>query len=73
MNCTFREVIDILLAHGFVADSRGATSHVRYRAVVSGQVRLVIVAAHGMNDRVPPGTLNSIIQQSGLSKNLFRK
>jgi len=41
--------------------------------VIAGQVRLVIVAAHGMNDRVPPGTLNSIVQQSGLSKNLFRK
>ena len=42
-------------------------------AVINGEVRFVDVAAHSLNDEIAPGTLNSMIRQSGLSKRLFRK
>jgi predicted RNA binding protein YcfA (HicA-like mRNA interferase family) len=51
----------------------GATSHQRYRGTVNGQIRYVDFAPHSMSDDIAKGTLNSMIQQSGLPKKLFRK
>lgn len=72
LSCTFRRFIELLLAHGFVL-SRTESSHRRYRGVIGGQVRLVTVAYHNMNDEIKPDTLASMIRQSGLPKSLFRK
>lgn len=41
--------------------------------MVAGQVRLVTVAYHGLNDDILPKTLASMIRQSGLPKDLFRR
>jgi predicted RNA binding protein YcfA (HicA-like mRNA interferase family) len=73
VKCTFAEFIAIIEAHGFVLHRQGATSHRRYRGTIGGVVRMVDVAGHSMHDDITPGTLNSMIQQSGLPKNLFRK
>jgi len=43
------------------------------QAVIAGQVRLVTAAYHNINDEIRPDTLASMIRQSGLAKNLFRK
>ena len=67
----FREFIDVLLAHGFELHRHGATSHRRYRGIVDAQVRYVDVAGQG-NEDIKPGTLASMIRQSGLPKRLFR-
>jgi predicted RNA binding protein YcfA (HicA-like mRNA interferase family) len=73
LKCTFAEFIEIIEAHGFVLHRHGATSHRRYRAVVHGVVYYVDIAGHRMSDEIAPGTLASMIRQSGLPKELFRK
>ena len=70
--CTFRRFVEIIEANGFVVHRTGATSHVRYRGVVNGKVMYVDVAAHNVNHEIKPGTLDSMIRQSGLPKRLFR-
>lgn len=72
LNCTFERFIAILEAHGFALHRHEGTSHRQYRGIVSGQIRLVTVAAHRMADTIKPGTLASMIRQSGLPKALFR-
>lgn len=52
---------------------QGGGSHRRYRGVVDEQVRYVDFAAHNLNDEIKPGTLKSMIRQSGLPERLFRK
>ena len=73
LKCTYRELIAIIEAHGFVVHRHGATSHTRYRAVINGEVRLVDCSPHDLGKVIPDGTLNSMIRQSGLPKRLFRK
>lgn len=73
LKCTGRDVIAILLAHGFELLHHDGSSHRRYRGMVGGQVRFVDVAVHNLNDEIAVGTLSSIVRQSGLSKALFRK
>jgi predicted RNA binding protein YcfA (HicA-like mRNA interferase family) len=46
-------------------------SHAHYKGVVAGQTQLVTVQTNHLNDTVAPGTLQSIIRQSGLSKKDF--
>lgn len=70
--CSFAEFIAIITAHGFTVHRTGATSHVRYRGTVNGDVRYVDVAGKG-NTNIKPKTLDSMIRQSGLSKSLFRR
>jgi len=49
-------------------------SHRQYKRTANeGETRLVTVAYHNINDDVLPGTLSSMIRQSGLPKRLFRK
>jgi len=73
LSCSFREFLEILLAHGFVLHRQGHGSHRRYRGVVDGEVRYVDFAAHNLGDEIKPGTLKSMIRQSGLPEHLFRK
>lgn len=68
----FWTFVDILKAHGFVLHRQGATSHAIYRGVVDGKIQMVVVAAHRMSDEIKPGTLSTMIRQSGLPKRAFR-
>jgi predicted RNA binding protein YcfA (HicA-like mRNA interferase family) len=67
----FRDFIRILVKHGFELD-RQRGSHRVYIGRVGGRSRLVVVACHNENDDIKPGTLASMIRQSGLPKRLFR-
>jgi predicted RNA binding protein YcfA (HicA-like mRNA interferase family) len=72
LKCTFREFIAIIESHYF-KEVRQEGSHRRYQGIVGGQIRLVTVAFHSIGDEIKPGTLASMIRQSGLPKQLFRK
>ena len=68
----FRDFIRILEDHGFeLARQRG--SHRTYTGQVGREVRVVMVACHRESDDIKPGTLSSMIRQSGLPKQLFRR
>lgn len=73
LKCTFKQVIEILEAHGFVEIRHGKSSHRRFRGTVDGEVRLVTIAYHTVTDHVLPKTLASIVRQSGLPKAQFRR
>jgi predicted RNA binding protein YcfA (HicA-like mRNA interferase family) len=73
LNCTFQQFVAIILAHGFIQDRQGAGSHKIYRGSVGGVMRVVIVAGHRPSDTCKPGTLKSMIRQSGLDEKLFRR
>jgi len=73
LKCTYSEFIAIIIDYGFVEHRHGATSHVRYRGVVNGQVKFVDCCGHSGSDNIPPDTLQSMIRQCGLPKRLFRK
>ncbi len=68
----FRDFLRVIEEHGFVLHRQGSGSHAIYRAVISGEVRLITVAAHRLSDEIKPGTLAAMIRQSGLTKSLFR-
>jgi predicted RNA binding protein YcfA (HicA-like mRNA interferase family) len=72
IKCSYREFIAIIESNGFALHRHGATSHSRYRGVINGVVHFVDVSGHG-NQEIAPGTLSSMIRQSGLPKGLFRK
>lgn len=64
---SWRQVVRILERRGFVF-LRQRGSHMRFRGIVNGQVQNVSVPRHR---ELRPGTLNRIIQQSGLPPDLF--
>lgn len=68
----FMRFIEIIRANGFDIHRQSSGSHAIYRGVVSGNVKFVTVAAHRMSDDIKPGTLASMIRQSGLPKDMFR-
>lgn len=68
----YREVIRLLVDHGFALE-RQRGSHRIYRGMAGGISRLVVVAPHRESDDIKPKTLASIIRQSGLPKDLFRR
>jgi predicted RNA binding protein YcfA (HicA-like mRNA interferase family) len=68
----FRDFIRILVRHGFELDRPPRGSHRIYRGRVAGKTQLVVVACHSENDDIKPGTLASMIRQSGLPKRTFR-
>ena len=43
-----------------------------YEAFIDGQRRIVTVAGHRESDDIRPGTLASMIRQSGLPRQRFR-
>ena len=65
-----RDVIRILKRHGF-EEIRTRGSHSQFEAVIDGRRRLVTVQTNHLNQVVRPGTLTSIIRQSGLRKKDF--
>jgi len=69
LKCTFREFIEILERRKFWLERQDG-SHRQYKNASGNRVT---VAAHNMNDEIRPGTLESMIRQSGLPKKLFRK
>ena len=69
----FRDFIRILLRHGFELDRQSGTSHRVYKGRIGGSTRLMVVACHSENDDIKPGTLSSMIRQSGLPKRTFRR
>jgi predicted RNA binding protein YcfA (HicA-like mRNA interferase family) len=72
LKCTYREFIAIIEQHGFVVHRKGATSHVQYRGIVAGKVKIVTVSGYG-GQEICPDTLRSMIRQCDLPKKLFRK
>lgn len=68
----FREFIRILEDHGFQLN-RQRGSHRTYKGIVHGRTQIVTVACHSENDDIKPGTLSSMIRQSGLGKAAFRR
>lgn len=72
LNCTYREFIEIITRHGFVLHRHVSTSHQIWRGEMNGRVQLVTISSK-RNEPVPTGTLKSMIRQSELSANLFRK
>jgi predicted RNA binding protein YcfA (HicA-like mRNA interferase family) len=67
----FRDLIRILESHGFeLARQKG--SHRTYKGSVGGRIHVVLVACHRESDDIKPGTLQSMIRQSGLPKGTFR-
>jgi predicted RNA binding protein YcfA (HicA-like mRNA interferase family) len=72
LSLTYGRFIEIIEAHGFGLHRHGATSHRRYRGMIAGQVRFVDVSGHG-KEEIKPGTLASMIRQSGLPKAFFRR
>lgn len=69
----YREVITILKNLGFVQESGTGSSHQTWVLVKNNKSFAVTVAFHGTNEEFRPGTLNSIIRQSGFSKEEFYK
>jgi len=69
----FGRFLEIIKAEGFVFHRQGSGSHAIYRRELDGDVRLVTVAAHRMSDEIKPATLASMIRQTGLPKELFRR
>lgn len=68
----FRDVIRVLEKHGFQFERQGRGSHRVYQRVADNK-RYVVVLSYGRpGEDVKPGTLGSIIRQSGLSKEAFR-
>ncbi|HMK89138.1 MAG TPA: type II toxin-antitoxin system HicA family toxin [Methylocystis sp.] len=67
----FASFVAILEANGFQLHREAKGSHRQYRGVVGGDVRLRTVAGHRMSDDIKPGTLASMIRQSGLPKKAF--
>ncbi len=67
---SFRQFISVLHQHGFaLKNEKGAIR--TYEGVVNGERRLVTIHYHHGSDDIKPGTLASLIRQSGLSKKLF--
>jgi predicted RNA binding protein YcfA (HicA-like mRNA interferase family) len=69
LKCTFRDFISIILAHKFWLERQDG-SHRQYKNDAGNRVT---VAVHDLGDEIKPGTLKSMIRQSGLSQKLFRK
>lgn len=68
----FRDVVAVLEEQGFFLKRQSGTSHRVYQGTVAGKVQVVVLAFSHLGEDVPPGTLASIIRQSGLPRKLFR-
>lgn len=67
----FRDFLRILRAHGFEEVRQDGSHHI-FRGEIDGRVRMVPVAYSREGDDIKPGTLASMIRQSGLAKDKFR-
>lgn len=68
----FKEIIRIIVENGFV-ETRQSGSHVTYERKADGATYRTQVQSNHLNDTCDPGTMASIIRQTGLPKSLFRK
>ena len=68
----YREVIEILEQHGFQFERQGRGSHRVYQRVSGNRRHVVILSFGRQGEDVKPGTLGSIIRQSGLPRVAFR-
>lgn len=66
-----RDVLKILHNLGFIPEKTTATSHQTWTLQKEGKNYAVTIFFHGSNIEFRPGTLNSIIRQSGFSKEEF--
>ena len=69
----YREIITILKYLGFTQESGTGSSHQTWVLTKDNKSFAVTVAFHGTNEEFRPGTLNSMIRQSGFSKEDFYK
>ena len=69
---TYRQVVTVLEENGFYFECYGKGSHRVYQGQHSGRRWSVILAFSQPGEDVKPGTLSSIIRQSGLHRNVFR-
>ncbi len=69
MTLSSRDIERILKAHGFIL-SRQRGSHQQFVGVIHGQKRRVTVIANQKS--FAPGTVKSMIRQSGLSEEEFK-
>jgi predicted RNA binding protein YcfA (HicA-like mRNA interferase family) len=70
-NWTASDVIKLLKTNGFTLH-RSSGSHFQYKKALEGKYFLVTVVYHGSKS-IPIGTLNSIIRQSGIPKEYWKK
>lgn len=68
----YRDVLAVLHKNGFAFERFGKGSHRIYEGYHSGQKWGVVLAYSREGEDVKPGTLRSIINQSGLPKSAFR-
>lgn len=64
----YREVTTILKNLGFAQEPGTGSSHQTWTLVRNDKSFAVTVAFHGTNSQFRPGTLNSMIRQSGFSR-----
>lgn len=67
----YREISRILKNLGFSQESGTGSSHQTWTLKRNSKNYAVTVAFHGTNSEFRPGTLNSMIRQSGFSKEDF--
>ena len=70
---TYRQAIAILEANGFAFARYGKGSHRVYQGWHSGRRWSVTLSYTQPGDDIKPGTLGSIIRQSGLHRKNFRR
>ena len=70
---TYRQVIRILDENGFYFERYGKGSHRVYEGHHSGKRWSVTLSFSQLGEDVKPGTLSSIIRQSGLPRDAFRR
>lgn len=69
----YREIITILKNLGFTQEPGTGSSHQTWTLKRNDKNFAVTVAFHGTNSEFRPGTLSSMIRQSGFSKREFYK
>ncbi len=67
----YREIVTILTNLGFQPKVSGSTSHQTWTLERADKKYAVTIFFHGSNREFRPGTLNSMIRQSGFTKNEF--
>jgi len=70
--CNVRRVLEVLVKAGFELD-RQKGPHRTFKGTVNEHIQCVQVSFHRESDDIKPKTLASIIRQSGLAKDLFRR
>jgi predicted RNA binding protein YcfA (HicA-like mRNA interferase family) len=69
-NWTFTHVARFLKKNGFIEHGSAKGSHFHYKKITKDKSFLVVLAFHGSKS-IPRGTMNSIIRQSGIDKNIW--